>query len=228
MLLEKSKSKSQQRLMGMVHAYQKGELNTKDMDKSLLNKIKNMAKQMKPKDTKDFAETKHKNIPQKVEILTNFYEYALLEYHQKNNNDFSITKFVNTVNNENNPHILLALLGILLNKKEHQEKIEKYYKNDINMLKFPIEVAKERDMDIIKTLNGFLNKRLSEININKTKKNKKEKETEPKIPKIGFKRSGEHNIQNVPLKKQDLKTAYRRTGLGYKHLESFNEFINTK
>jgi len=38
-----STSKSQQRLMGMVHAYQKGDLKTKDMDKELVSKIKKMA-----------------------------------------------------------------------------------------------------------------------------------------------------------------------------------------
>ena len=72
-----SKSKSQQRFMGMVHAYQKGELKTKGMDKELLDKIKNAAKGLTKKDAKDFAETKHKGLPEKVKenVITNFYEF---------------------------------------------------------------------------------------------------------------------------------------------------------
>ena len=66
MLLEKSTSKSQQRLMGMVHAYQKGELKTNGMDKNLLDKINKMSHQMKPNTVKDFAKTKHDKLPQKV------------------------------------------------------------------------------------------------------------------------------------------------------------------
>jgi hypothetical protein len=55
-----SKSKSQQRLMGMVHAYQKGEL------KDASPEIRKIAKSMKTKDATDFAETKHKGLPEKV------------------------------------------------------------------------------------------------------------------------------------------------------------------
>jgi Protein of unknwon function (DUF3008) len=62
-----SNSKSQQRLMGMVHAYQKGDLKKKDVKSAdLWDKVKKMAKSMKPKDTKDFAKTKHTGLPEKV------------------------------------------------------------------------------------------------------------------------------------------------------------------
>ncbi len=56
-----SKSKSQQRFFGMVDAYKKGEL--KNPSKS----IKKAAKSMPMSDVKDFAETKHKGLPEKVE-----------------------------------------------------------------------------------------------------------------------------------------------------------------
>lgn len=55
-----SKSKSQQRFMGMVHAAQKGDL------KNPPKAIKDAAKSMKKKDAKDFASTKHKGLPEKV------------------------------------------------------------------------------------------------------------------------------------------------------------------
>ena len=56
-----SKSKSQQRFFGMVDAYKKGEM--KNASKS----IKKAAASMSMDDVKDFAETKHKGLPEKVE-----------------------------------------------------------------------------------------------------------------------------------------------------------------
>lgn len=70
-------SKSQQRLMGMVHAYNKGELGK--VAPSLLKKIKTMAKSMKKKEVKDFAKTKRKNLPSSVkksEILNDMVKLA--------------------------------------------------------------------------------------------------------------------------------------------------------
>lgn len=61
-----AKSKTQQRLMGMVHAYQKGELDTSDMSADLKKKIKEIAGSMSKTDSKKFAETKHKGIPEEV------------------------------------------------------------------------------------------------------------------------------------------------------------------
>lgn len=77
---EKAKSKSQQRLFGMVYAYKNGKLDLDDLPNSLANKIKSIAegerkktgdkrkktKGISKKDAKDFASTKHKKIPEKV------------------------------------------------------------------------------------------------------------------------------------------------------------------
>lgn len=57
---EKAVSKAQQRFFGMVHAYQKGEM----PDAS--DKIKAVADDMSMKDVEDFAETKHKGLPNHV------------------------------------------------------------------------------------------------------------------------------------------------------------------
>ena len=54
-----AQSKSQQKLMGIVHAIQKGEADPKDFSKD----AQQMAKDMKPKDVKDFASTSHKGLP---------------------------------------------------------------------------------------------------------------------------------------------------------------------
>jgi hypothetical protein len=56
-----SKSKAQQRFFGMVDAYKKGEM------KNASSKIKKAADGMSMSDVKDFAETKHKGLPEKVE-----------------------------------------------------------------------------------------------------------------------------------------------------------------
>ena len=59
---EKAKSKAQQRFMGMVRAVQKGELDADEVGAS----VAKAAKTMKKKDVKDFAETKHKGLPNHV------------------------------------------------------------------------------------------------------------------------------------------------------------------
>ena len=65
-IFEKATSKSQQRLFGMVHAYNKGELDGSDVDGDLYNKIKKIANGMTKKDTKKMAKTNHDDLPEKV------------------------------------------------------------------------------------------------------------------------------------------------------------------
>ena len=57
-----SRSKAQQRFMGLVHAYKKGEVPASKVSKS----VKDAAKSTKKKSTKDFASTKHDDLPNKV------------------------------------------------------------------------------------------------------------------------------------------------------------------
>ena len=56
---EKSVSKAQQRFMGMVHAVKSGKL------KAPSKEVADAAKSMSKKDAKDYAETKHKGLPEK-------------------------------------------------------------------------------------------------------------------------------------------------------------------
>jgi len=55
--MEKAVSRKQQRFMGMVHAAQKGEQPASD-------EVAKVASNMKKKDAKDFASTKHKGLPE--------------------------------------------------------------------------------------------------------------------------------------------------------------------
>ena len=59
LVLEKAKSKKQQRLMGMVHAVQKGDIDAPS------KKIAAIAKEISPKEAEKFAKTKHKGLPEK-------------------------------------------------------------------------------------------------------------------------------------------------------------------
>jgi len=62
-LNEKAVSQAQQRFMGMVHAFQKGELKSDDVS----NNIKKAADSMTDKEAEDFASTKHKGLPEKAD-----------------------------------------------------------------------------------------------------------------------------------------------------------------
>ena len=64
-----AKSKAQQRFMGMVHSYKKGE--TKGASPS----VKKAAKGMSKKSAKDFASTKHKGKPERVKEAMDFSKY---------------------------------------------------------------------------------------------------------------------------------------------------------
>jgi len=64
-LNERSTSKSQQRFFGMVDAIQKGELDPDKLSNS--DKFKNAAQNISHKDVADFASTKHKGLPEKVD-----------------------------------------------------------------------------------------------------------------------------------------------------------------
>lgn len=69
-----SKSKAQQKFMGLVYALQKGDIKPSDVSQD----VRDAAKSMKKKDAKDFASTSHKGLPKKVkqEILNRLKEYA--------------------------------------------------------------------------------------------------------------------------------------------------------
>lgn len=69
-LNEEAKSQNQQQFMGMVYAYKKGDLK----DDEVSNEVKNAAKNISLKDAKDFASTKHKDLPEKVNKKENVNE----------------------------------------------------------------------------------------------------------------------------------------------------------
>ena len=72
-------SKKQQKFMGLVRALQKGKVSPSKVSK----KVKDVAKDMKPKDVKKYASTKHKGLPNKVKSEakkmsdTDMYNYLM-------------------------------------------------------------------------------------------------------------------------------------------------------
>ena len=62
-----AKSRSQQRLFGMVHAYQKGEFHG---NRSLRNRIAAIARHVDSEDASHFAQTPHKGLPETKEAQT--------------------------------------------------------------------------------------------------------------------------------------------------------------
>ena len=69
-LAEKAKSQAQQKFMGMVHAAQQGE-------KAASPEVAKVAKSMSKSDAADFAKTKHKGLPEKID------EVSLGDYMRK-------------------------------------------------------------------------------------------------------------------------------------------------
>ena len=57
-----SVSKAQQRFMGLVHAYKKGEVPASQVSQA----VKDAAKSMSNKSVKKYAKTKHDELPKKV------------------------------------------------------------------------------------------------------------------------------------------------------------------
>jgi hypothetical protein len=62
-LQEKSKSKQQQKIMGLALSVKRGDTPKSKVSKS----VKDMSNKMSEKDLEDFASTKHKGLPKKVE-----------------------------------------------------------------------------------------------------------------------------------------------------------------
>jgi hypothetical protein len=84
-------SKKQQRFMGMVHALNKGEIKPSDVSKD----VQDVAKDMKKKDAKDFASTKHKGLPVKKEVLNKLKEMIRQELSEYTYGTGDVVKDVN-------------------------------------------------------------------------------------------------------------------------------------
>jgi ParB-like chromosome segregation protein Spo0J len=108
-----AESKSQQRLMGMVYAYEKGKLNLAKLPASLQKKIKNISKSMTNKEVKDYAETKHKGLPEVKKASLTLQLFNKLAAYNVN-----FTKLMNAFKNQKiHKNTQGALLNIISKNK---------------------------------------------------------------------------------------------------------------
>lgn len=77
-----SKSKSQQRLFGMVHALKQGKLDPNDLSAVLADKVKDVAGSISSKAAKDFAKTKVKNKPERVQETLTFKDFLQQQHDE--------------------------------------------------------------------------------------------------------------------------------------------------
>lgn len=82
-----SVSKSQQKLMGQAYAYKSGGLKSKDLNPRWADEIKELAKSMTKKQLKDFASTKHENLPNKVK------ESKIMDFKSFNESNYTFEDF---------------------------------------------------------------------------------------------------------------------------------------
>jgi len=158
----------------------------------------------------------------------NFKYFSLLEY--ANSDEMDMGDFLDTIDNETDVNILTHLLKLIYSKRKYQNELDDHFSDDKNMLKFPIELAKEEDEETLEYIDKLITKRINDIKDNPfvdNEKSKKKKDKYPKLRQVGFKSKGEEQGE---ISKLDIETAYKRTskdsqlGFNFKNMESFKFF----
>lgn len=155
---EKSASKNQQQFMGMVHAYKKGEMpNASDS-------VKKAAESMSDVDALDFASTKHKGLPTKVDEdqytdrvikgnealqLANQLDNAPSEEEENIINNFLSGKEI-SINNARN--MVMNIIDSKYRGSESPDFFKLQYLVTImnDMMDQDIDVQKQKDKDAVK------------------------------------------------------------------------------
>src|SRR6056300_871780 len=182
-------SKKQQKFMGMVHALNKGEIKPSDVSKD----VQDVAKDMKKKDAKDFASTKHKGLPMKKEVLNKLKEMIKQELSEYTYGTGDVVKDVNP----SCPHY--GAMGKV--KSVNPRSVVFVVMNKGKNFKPGMELEKSHDQ--MKKMNENINE------------SKKEKDQIIKyLQGLGF---DERTAKNGVAKSYDyISKAYRNTGTRYK------------
>jgi len=119
-----SKSKAQQKFMGMVYSFLKGDM--KDAPAA----VKKVAKDMKKSDVKKYASTKHKGLPPKINqesisIIKDYIKRRVNEVMLEANDGFDIKKMQKLV--KSSKYLQKALKVIKGGNSE--EKLKRLYLN---------------------------------------------------------------------------------------------------
>ena len=171
-----SKSKAQQRFMGLVHAYNKGDVPASKVSKA----VKDAAKSMDKDDTEKYASTKHKGLPNKVKQEINLETLikenpaavaaavqAMQQMKAANPQTGRVNKMTTALSNKKHPahkkakSVFSKIVDKFKKKKKQEPK--KQSKSDVDFYKkqFTGEVRKLIQQEIINELSPRV-KRMSD------------------------------------------------------------------
>lgn len=128
--------------------------------------------------------------------------------------EFDVSQMVKTVNSEVNQKVLEDLLDLVNVRMLTIEDISKHYINDKNMLMFPVEIAKETDMETLEYVQSIIINRLENVEAGRIEPEPEQPKINPQT-KIGFSRNF---VQTEPPKTSTDK--YKGTHMGFKRTES--------
>ena len=168
-----SKSKAQQRFMGLVHAYKKGDVPASKVSKA----VKDAAKSMDKDDTEKYASTKHKGLPNKVKQEINLETLikenpaavaaavqAMQQMKAANPKTGRVNKMSTALSNKKHPSHKKAksVFSKIVDKfkKKKKQEPKKQSKSDVDFYKkqFTGEVRKLIQQEIINELSPRVKK----------------------------------------------------------------------
>ena len=157
-----SVSKKQQRLMGQALAFKRGEIKAKDLNPEYADEIKKLAKSMTEKQLRDFAKTKHKNLPEKVKESNVMSFDSFNEAHKQiNHKDQKLSKDM-----KKQSHVSSKKpSNKKLSSEDHlAEKPKKGQYREPSNKKLSSEefLAKDHKLTHIKEFNRFINENIEE------------------------------------------------------------------
>lgn len=158
-----SVSKTQQRLMGQALAYKRGEIKDKDLNPQYADEIKKLAKSMTEKQLKDFASTKHKNLPEKVKESNVMSFDSFNEAHKQiNHKDQKLSKDM-----KKQSHVSSKKpSNKKLSSEDHLAETPKkgqYREPSNKKLSSEEFLAKDHKLTHIKEFNRFINENIEEL-----------------------------------------------------------------
>ena len=199
---EASKSKSQQRFMGMVRGVQKGEIDPNDVGDSVAKAAENMKKN----DVKDFAATKHDELPEKVEessILEPLDDTMGMSNDRQDSMKLSKPMTNSEIGGITEERRTSSLIQVDKIKKENENN----FKNDVQKIK-GLDFAKDQQIDIddakqfsneiekqmLKNTKGIAYKNVGDSTNIKGDEIPKRNQTDDEIAEIDMMRDGMHTL----------------------------------
>jgi len=158
-----SVSKAQQRFMGLVHAYKKGEVPASQVSQA----VKDAAKSMKKKSTKKMASTKHKGLPNKVRsenmnedvfAIVDKYDDRKQDYDQVYFKDNNLNKVKKQMKKMGKKYGKMNLIRVKSNgKMSVVENLKEDGHTDVASAERKLKLIIKDAMDTLNALSGLSN-----------------------------------------------------------------------